>query len=269
MNKKFASEQELREYLREHSDGFLGDAEVREICSFAYKTDKARKEACIVLTEYIRRHDFFPVYHLYMIAGFLESANYTAARQFLIKHRNRLEPDIKQGDHGLMVLSKNAKMAWAALNNAVKKLSEVEISRPTKRSLPGSKRFDVFLSYSRLDEEPARELFERLVAAGFRVYFAKKVLAGGDNFSEEIRQALLDSFELWVLITPNSLKSEWVATEWGAGWALGKRVVPVLLRCRPEKLPDRLRILQCVDYHDSDTLMEQLMKRVGRKSNHT
>jgi hypothetical protein len=127
-------------------------------------------------------------------------------------------------------------------------------------------RYDVFLSYSALNEGEAIELCKQLEKEGINVYFSKKVLAGGDNFSEEIRQALVRSTELWVLITPESLRSEWVTTEWGAGWALGKRVVPILLRCDVSQLPDRLRQLQCIDYHDFDVLIKQLVDRLGKST---
>ncbi len=122
--------------------------------------------------------------------------------------------------------------------------------------------YDVFLSYSGLDEQDAHSLFEQMETDGFKVYFAKKSLQAGDSFSEEIRQALIRSSELWVLITPNSLASEWVTTEWGAGWALGKRIVPILLRCEKQQLPDRLRALHCIDYHDYRRALEQLSKRI-------
>ncbi len=116
--------------------------------------------------------------------------------------------------------------------------------------------YDVFLSYSGLDEQDAHRLFEQMETDGFKVYFAKKSLQAGDSFSEEIRQALIRSSELWVLITPNSLTSEWVTTKWGAGWALEKRIVPILLRCEKQQLPDRLRALQCIDYHDYRRALE-------------
>jgi hypothetical protein len=111
-------------------------------------------------------------------------------------------------------------------------------------------RFDVFLSHSAADYEDVGKLYEHLKGNGLKVYLARKEIAGGDDFGEEIRLALIHSRELWLLMTPNSLKSEWVTTEWGAGWVLKKRIVPILLRCSMDELPERLRRVQCVDYHD-------------------
>lgn len=122
--------------------------------------------------------------------------------------------------------------------------------------------FDVFLSYARGDEDHAKQLYEKLKGSEVRTYFAPKELFGGDPFNEEIRRSLINSFEIWVLTTPNSLKSEWVATEWAAAWVLKKRIVPILLRCNVDALPERLKSFQLVDYHEVDSLITQLKTRL-------
>lgn len=107
--------------------------------------------------------------------------------------------------------------------------------------------FDVFLSYSDRDHAVADTTHERLGAVGAKVFMAPKSLTPGDDFAEEIRQALTGSSELWVIVSPNSLTSEWVTTEWGAAWVLGKRIVPILHRCDVSQLPARLRNIHCID----------------------
>ena len=87
---------------------------------------------------------------------------------------------------------------------------------------------------------------------------APKVLKPGDDFAEEIRMALLGSLELWVLVSPSSASSEWVITEWGAAWALAKKIVPILHRCAHDSLPMRLQKLQCIDLHRCDELILDL-----------
>jgi TIR domain len=61
-----------------------------------------------------------------------------------------------------------------------------------------------------------------------------------------------------LLVSPTSLKSDWVLTEWGAAWALGKKIVPILHRCSPEQLPDRIRRLQCVDFYKYSELIARI-----------
>lgn len=124
-------------------------------------------------------------------------------------------------------------------------------------------RFDVFLSYSAADYEDVRRLYEHLKDNELKVYLARKEIAGGEDFGEEIRLALIKSREIWILMTPNSLKSEWVTTEWAAGWVLKKRMVPILLRCSIDELPHRLRRVQCVDYHDVERPIARLKEDKG------
>ena len=118
--------------------------------------------------------------------------------------------------------------------------------------------YDVFLSYSSVDHEEALALHDKIVHSGHRVFMARKVLVPGDDFAEEIRLALHGSREIWLLVSPSSSKSEWVISEWGAAWALAKRIVPILHRCSPESLPDRLAKFQAIDLHRCDELIALL-----------
>jgi len=123
--------------------------------------------------------------------------------------------------------------------------------------------YDVFLSYAAADSSEAQLLHDKIVAAGRKVFMAPKVLRPGDDFAEEIRMALLGSRELWLLVSPSSSSSEWVISEWGAAWALGKRIIPILHRCAPDALPARLQKLQCIDLHRIDELVRGLDDRTA------
>ena len=117
--------------------------------------------------------------------------------------------------------------------------------------------YDVFLSFAEADRAEAEILHEKVLAAGGRIFMAPKVLVPGDDFAEEIRAALAGARELWLLVSPASAKSEWVISEWGAAWVLKKRIVPVLHRCAPDALPERLRKLQAIDLHRADELIRK------------
>jgi TIR domain len=111
---------------------------------------------------------------------------------------------------------------------------------------------DIFLSFADSNRHEAELVESKLTAAGQKVFLSVKNLNPGDDFAERIRNALRETRELWLLVTPQSIKSEWVMTEWGAAWVLGKSIVPILLRCRAEELADRLQRLQCIDLHRVD-----------------
>lgn len=118
--------------------------------------------------------------------------------------------------------------------------------------------FDVFLSYSTTDAEEAKMVHDKLKNSGLRVFMAPKVLKPGDDFAQEIKNSLIGSKELWLLVSPTSIKSEWVISEWGAAWILSKKIVPILHRCSPDTLPDRLGKLHCIDLHKCDELVAEL-----------
>lgn len=125
--------------------------------------------------------------------------------------------------------------------------------------------YDVFLSHATPDSAEAHAVRDKIVAAGHRVFLAPKELQPGDDFAEEIRLALHGSRELWLLLSPASSKSEWVISEWGAAWALGKRIVPILHRCAPDALTGRLARLQCIDLHRVEELIHLLSAAVGQQ----
>jgi TIR domain-containing protein len=125
-----------------------------------------------------------------------------------------------------------------------------------RRRMVEKNEFDVFLSYGSQDQELANQLFDAIEAAGGKAFLSEKSLRPGEDFAETIRNALRKSHELWLLVSPNSLRSDWVISEWGAAWALGKRIIPILYRCAPDSLPDRIKRLHCIDFHKYHDLVK-------------
>lgn len=123
--------------------------------------------------------------------------------------------------------------------------------------------FDAFLSYSTTNNQEAEFIHATATSSGLRILMAPKILVPGDDFAEEIRISLLGSVELWLLLSPQSICSEWVISEWGAAWVLEKLIVPILHRCEPDLLPNRIARYNCIDLHRVNELISD---RVDRKS---
>jgi WD40 repeat protein len=119
----------------------------------------------------------------------------------------------------------------------------------------------IFISYSSLDEKLALEIRKKLDGKGIPSFLAPKDIKGGDLFEEKIRDSLLTCTEVFLLVTPNSLKSEWVISEYGAAWALKKTIIPLLFRCTPEDLPSKLANRQARDFHEIDKVIEEFEER--------
>jgi hypothetical protein len=139
------------------------------------------------------------------------------------------------------------------------KIEMEEVFKKRKQAVAFSN--DIFLSYNDKDHLVANSIREKLLKAGAKVFMAPKSLVAGDDFADKIRNALLSSSELWVIVSQNSLGSEWVTTEWGAAWVLSKRIVPILHRCDIPQLPDRLKRLHCIDV---DSIADLIQKRFGK-----
>lgn len=146
--------------------------------------------------------------------------------------------------------------------------SRVLIASEARRLRPREEnaRYDVFVSYSATDSAVAERLANRLCEAGVSVFFAEKEISGGDEFGDKIKESLAESRELWLLASPASVQSTWVATEWGTAWALDKKIVPVLHDLTAQELPDRLRAVHSIDLSNVDREIQNLSSRRNREA---
>lgn len=108
---------------------------------------------------------------------------------------------------------------------------------------------DIFLSFASANRNEAEEIKKTADEMGVRLFISTTDLETGSRFSDQIREALTESREVWLLATPEAMNSVWVQTEWGGAWALNKPIVPILLHMPASQLPDRLGALQVIDYH--------------------
>jgi hypothetical protein len=128
-------------------------------------------------------------------------------------------------------------------------VADNEVNAKTQKVLdPKGAQYDVFLSYAAADKVEANQIYDALTSIGVKPYLSGKNLKAGDDFAEEIREALRESAELWLLLTPQSLNSEWVISEWSAAWFLGIKIIPILHGCSREQVPERIRKFQFVDF---------------------
>jgi hypothetical protein len=126
----------------------------------------------------------------------------------------------------------------------------------------GADEYDVFISYSHKDEAIAKEVANKIKAHNIRCFLASDEMIAGENFAEVIKSALNSAPEFWIIISKNSLQSEWVTTEWGGAWAMGKHIIPILWKCDSTGLPDRMAVLQSIDANDIENSIPSLRKRI-------
>ncbi len=73
--------------------------------------------------------------------------------------------------------------------------------------------YSCFISYSSKDEEFAKRLHSRMRDQGLRVWFAPEDVQGGKKLHEQIDEAIRVYDKLLLVLSPRSMKSEWVKTE--------------------------------------------------------
>ena len=71
----------------------------------------------------------------------------------------------------------------------------------------------VFISYSTKDEDFAKRLHSRMRDEGLRVWYSPEDIKGGQKLHEQIDQAVRVYEKLLLVLSPNSMNSEWVKTE--------------------------------------------------------
>ncbi|QES34717.1 hypothetical protein DEJ48_16060 [Streptomyces venezuelae] len=123
----------------------------------------------------------------------------------------------------------------------------VHVTEHQKREKP-----PVFLSYSSRDAPVARRLERSLGLAGIDVWSDRR-LRVGDEWQRSITKALEDAEIVLVLISPSSLRSEWVTSEWQTALIRSQRVIPVLVGgARFSDLPRDLAGIHAVDLNEED-----------------
>ncbi len=104
-----------------------------------------------------------------------------------------------------------------------------------------------FISYSSKNEDFARHLYGRMREAGLEVWFAPEDVQGGKKLNEQIKTAILRHDKLLIVLSEESMASQWVMTELHNAFAVervsGKR------KLFPVRLVDfeKLRVWKCPD----------------------
>lgn len=93
----------------------------------------------------------------------------------------------------------------------------------------------VFISYSRRDIALVEQLAADLKTAGLDVWYDLSGLDGGARWRIEIERAIRESQYVIVVLSPDSVASEWVEREYLFANNLGKEIIP--LYYRPCDLP--------------------------------
>jgi hypothetical protein len=128
--------------------------------------------------------------------------------------------------------------------------------------------WDVFLSHNSRQKALVRKIASQLRELDLKVFFDEDSLPPAADVVTELGKALDCSRNVVLMITPDAVKSRWVALEMSCGLyedpdARDRRLIPVLLEPTPSKaIPLPVRRLSRVDLTDPETRTSQYHRLV-------
>jgi hypothetical protein len=132
------------------------------------------------------------------------------------------------------------------------------VGSPSPSSMTQPARFySCFISYSTKDEKFARKLHDRMVQEGVLAWFAPKSIRGGEKIYDQIDQAIQTYEKLILVLSQDSMRSDWVMTELRKAFRLerkegNRKLFPIRLTGY-----DDLRGWECFDSdHGKDLALE-------------
>lgn len=114
--------------------------------------------------------------------------------------------------------------------------------------------YDVFLSYKSDDQEWVEMLKISLQKRGVRVWLDKDMIRPGDYFTEALENGLENSQTVAIIVTPQSLQSQWVQEEYRRALSLANqdkgRIIPCILK--DAEMPGFMASRQWIDFTNPD-----------------
>ena len=123
----------------------------------------------------------------------------------------------------------------------------------------------VFISYSSADIWIAEQIDKQIRALGTTTWLDKKDLKGDDVLVDEIITGISSCNEAVVLVSPKSVKSQWVAYEIGAVSVQHKRVTPILNQVNHDAIAP-LKGVKSIDLNQFDEFLIHLSMRISEWS---
>jgi hypothetical protein len=124
----------------------------------------------------------------------------------------------------------------------------------------------IFISYSRADKSIVDEFINQLEAAGHPVWVDREGIRGGEQWRQEIVEAIEQNDVFLLVLTHNSIKSDHVRTEVDLAKESRKKIIPVAMQRVeiPTSMKYQLAGLQRINmYPDHEDGFRELLASLG------
>ena len=100
----------------------------------------------------------------------------------------------------------------------------------------------IFISHSSKDKWAARRISEDLNILGAETFLDEKDIQTGQSIDESIKKKLKSCDDFLIIISPASIKSEWVLIELGGAIVLEKKIIPILFYVGANEIPQVINL---------------------------
>jgi hypothetical protein len=112
---------------------------------------------------------------------------------------------------------------------------------------------NIFISYSRRDGAYANQLRAALDQLNIHGFLDQLDIAAGASWDRKIRDSILEADAVLVIVSENSIQSNYVLAELGMAWSYEKLIIPVIpkgAKVKMADIPPILRDIQLLDVRD-------------------
>jgi TIR domain len=123
----------------------------------------------------------------------------------------------------------------------------------------------VFISHSSKDKWAARRISEDIVEIGCETFLDEKDIKSGNAIDASIKKHLKECEDFLIILSPASIKSEWVLIELGGALALEKNIIPILLYVGANVIPDVIGLKLARDINDIDRYYNEIFAKLNNQ----
>jgi hypothetical protein len=124
---------------------------------------------------------------------------------------------------------------------------------------------NIFISHSSKDKWAARRISEDLISLGTKTFLDEKDIETGESIDVSLVKNLTNCTDFLIILSPASIKSEWVLLELGGAIALGKKIIPILLYVGANEMPKAINLKLARDINSIQLYYDEVKQSISGK----
>lgn len=138
-------------------------------------------------------------------------------------------------------------------------------SRSSNAKKGEKKPYLVFVSHATHDKWIATVLCEKIEDTGAVTFRDDRDIEGGEKIPSVIKEKINSCNDFVVLLTPESIKRQWVLIEIGMACATNRRIVPLMYHVDGGQIPDIIKDDKGFTLNELDRYLSEVTERVAKR----